>query len=801
MDLLRRLLSSVNTMSLTGTVSNGVVRCSDAQSIQLFHVIRSCFLCGCRRFPGLSAACDLMFLLIVPEFLGVFACDLDLIAYLCTCKAMSSFASEMFQDKMRTAHFYSDDAIMRDEELILTLVTSLQAIEKLTFLSDSKCLANQRLVASLRNICFEPMTFKDEEQSRRHDAVVPVADLHDGICPQSDEDLFSAFLSREDETPVSPTDGGAELDLDGVDFTEEEHHLDPPSEKRKQSSERGTAEKSDGGDNVFDGVVGMTAWAFSSSNEGQKVPYLKGLLSDSSKDLFLESFVESTEDAKETTEFTEEGIAGVDECPTDVEPEIQCVVPDKVLCASDLATPIVDAFGLEIHHTPREDPEFVLSLRDVADISADTVKRQRARSAVLRRSATPVEQKDAGKQLRREMLSMSTMSFEDLPDEAQDAKQAQSGAERDDPIDAIASLIGTWETSKVEHRQGLMRAANAKFPVRPSALTASTLTREDIAGESPPPSSSNSPRESNRAASLLASGGGEDTFSDSDHMSSTRSMSSASVPVIGACSRGQGLLSRLKMPQRKPKEEQIALQGGLCLGCKERLSVTLFSAPPYCHFTNCCYCDNCHKGDMRVIPARVAERWDFDQRRVCQEAAKFLDANRTHPFIPISRILQTKVPSQAVLRKVHYLRLGLTKIKEILRERQCDFLDPFSNVVASMLEVHVAEGHDLYSMGDLINIARKGTNSPLYSTLTSLVSTGEDHIQACETCQVVARHCPICGSGRPVYKFQVTEYHACPECQTVYHKICIKRADSECPRCFRLQQRTRQTALSDVRPR
>ena len=26
--------------------------------------------------------------------------------------------------------------------------------------------------------------------------------------------------------------------------------------RRKQSSERGTAEKSDGGDNVFDGVVG-----------------------------------------------------------------------------------------------------------------------------------------------------------------------------------------------------------------------------------------------------------------------------------------------------------------------------------------------------------------------------------------------------------------------------------------------------------------------------------------------------------------------------------------------------------------
>ena len=59
-------------------------------------------------------------------------------------------------------------------------------------------------------------------------------------------------------------------------------------------------------------LAGMTAWAFSSSNEGQKVPYLKGLLSDSSKDLFLESFVESTEDAKETTEFTEEGIAGRD---------------------------------------------------------------------------------------------------------------------------------------------------------------------------------------------------------------------------------------------------------------------------------------------------------------------------------------------------------------------------------------------------------------------------------------------------------------------------------------------------------
>ena len=46
----------------------------------------------------------------------------------------------------------------------------------------------------------------------------------------------------------------------------------------------------------------------------------------------------------------------------------------------------------------------------------------------------------------------------------------------------------------------------------------------------------------------------------------------------------------------------------------------------YCHYLGYYFCTNCHNGDIRVIPARVAERWDFEPRKArssfCKMSAK-----------------------------------------------------------------------------------------------------------------------------------------------------------------------------------
>lgn len=35
----------------------------------------------------------------------------------------------------------------------------------------------------------------------------------------------------------------------------------------------------------------------------------------------------------------------------------------------------------------------------------------------------------------------------------------------------------------------------------------------------------------------------------------------------------------------------------------------------YCHYLGLYFCTSCHQSEIRVIPARVAERWDFEPKK------------------------------------------------------------------------------------------------------------------------------------------------------------------------------------------
>eukprot|EP00435_Cladocopium_sp_Y103_P034665 s565_g9.t1 len=116
-DLLRQLQKAVRTVILTATVSNSCVNCSHSLCGQLFRLIRSCLLAGCRRFHGAKLTEDFLFLLVVPEFVGsrAFKYDLEFIAHLCVSHNVGSFVRQLFEDS-RANHFYCDCAIMRDED-------------------------------------------------------------------------------------------------------------------------------------------------------------------------------------------------------------------------------------------------------------------------------------------------------------------------------------------------------------------------------------------------------------------------------------------------------------------------------------------------------------------------------------------------------------------------------------------------------------------------------------------------------------------------------------------------------------
>lgn len=168
------------------------------------------------------------------------------------------------------------------------------------------------------------------------------------------------------------------------------------------------------------------------------------------------------------------------------------------------------------------------------------------------------------------------------------------------------------------------------------------------------------------------------------------------------------------MHPRPPKDVQVSRQRGLCPECRERLPSSLFHGPRYCHYLGYYFCTNCHNGDIRVIPARVAERWDFEPRKVCSAVAKYLDLQVNQALVPITSIRQTKVSSQQILTEIHTFRQKLSRIKGVVADYGCSFQEELSHSLAQ-LDAHVARGHDFYAMQDLIRIEIQGKKlSSLY---------------------------------------------------------------------------------------
>eukprot|EP00913_Durusdinium_trenchii_P016798 g15788.t1 len=202
-DLLRQLQKAVRTVILTATVSNSCVNCSHGLCAQLFRLIRSCLLAGCRRFKGAKLSEDFLFLLVVPEYIGVvvhescpvfgergstsksgaFHYDLEFIAHLCVGHHLASFVRQLFDDG-RVSHFYSDCAIMRDEDLHLAFVSSLMALEPVNFHPDSPDLAQQCLSASLENLRLIPVQWSSQGSGKLEDHLP--ASQPDKVLPRSD---------------------------------------------------------------------------------------------------------------------------------------------------------------------------------------------------------------------------------------------------------------------------------------------------------------------------------------------------------------------------------------------------------------------------------------------------------------------------------------------------------------------------------------------------------------------------------------------------------------------------------------
>lgn len=831
-DLLRQLQKAVRTVILTATVSNSCVNCSHSLCGQLFRLIRSCLLAGCRRFHGAKLTEDFLFLLVVPEFVGAFKYDLEFIAHLCVSHNVGSFVRQLFEDS-RANHFYCDCAIMRDEELHLAFVSSLMALEPVNFHPDSPDLAQQCLSASLDNLRLVPAQWifkgsgklEDHVPASRPDKAVPKSDIgalrskgskasmesgrsllgfiRGGALPQ--KPLAENPSSNVSELPKEKLQEEPQMELQSLQ-SKGEPTVEP-------AGETSTAEGSIQGKELPEEILGERMEPVELAEPAEPVEPVEPVETDVSEKLEEVALaLNETEELVRQLEADQSRWSEGEPLPAQVELEqqeallsdalLQCLTmeledhTDSPSCmqsasddqkppggdlpgsepetkerpkdggsAADLGMDIADAFGMGLGYGPPV-PQVDISVRDIVAAG------QRARHMRLRKPASVPEE-------------------EPIPaSPAPSQRRSRSPAEGDEALDVIASLEGLWLDSRKDTARRLMRASISSMTSQNSVSSTSSLQGHATAMP--------------HLLRLESSHSGN--ISDSDSESSSRQSVSTSTSITGSqaeklppfMSHGVHLEWKLKMHPRPPKDVQVSRQRGLCPECRERLPSSLFHGPRYCHYLGYYFCTNCHNGDIRVIPARVAERWDFEPRKVCSAVAKYLDLQVNQALVPITSIRQTKVSSQQILTEIHTFRQKLSRIKGVVADYGCSFQEELSHSLAQ-LDAHVARGHDFYAMQDLIRIEIQGKNCPLYTNISRCVMDCAKHIHSCPTCSQCAEQCPICASPTPVYPFEIETFHACNKCKKAFHKACFRRAGSSCPFC--LEGSTVSHAVSVVQAR
>lgn len=809
-DLLRQLQKAVRTVILTATVSNSCVNCSHSLCGQLFRLIRSCLLAGCRRFHGAKLTEDFLFLLVVPEFVGAFKYDLEFIAHLCASHNVGSFVRQLFEDS-RANHFYCDCAIMRDEELHLAFVSSLMALEPVNFHPDSPDLAQQCLSASLDNLRLIPVQWifegsgklEDHVPASRPDKAVPKSNMgalrskgskasmessrsllgfvRGGALPQKPfaENPSSnvSELSKEklQEEPLAELQSKGEpiVEPAGETSTAEGEIQDKelPEEISGERMELVEPVETDVSEkleevalalNETEELVRQLEADQSRWSEGEPLP-AQALLSDALLQCFTMELEDQTDSPSCMQSASDDGKPPGGDLPGS-EPETK-ERPQDGGSAADLGMDIADAFGMGLGYG-QPIPQVDISVRDIVAAG------QRARHTPLHKPVSVPEE-------------------EPIPaSPAPSQRRSRSPPEGDEALDVIASLEGLWMDSRKDTARRLMRASISSTTSQNSVSSTSSL--QGHAAAMP------------HLLRLESSHSGN--MSDSDSESSSRQSVSTSTSITGSqaeklppfMSHGVHLEWKLKMHPRPPKDVQVSRQRGLCPECRERLPSSLFHGPRYCHYLGYYFCSNCHNGDIRVIPARVAERWDFEPRKVCRAVAKYLDLQVNQALVPITSIRQTKVSSQQILTEIHTFRQKLSRIKGVVADYGCSFQEELSHSLAQ-LDAHVARGHDFYAMQDLIRIEIQGKNCPLYTNISRCVMDCAKHIHSCPTCSQCAEQCPICASPTPLYPFEIETFHACNRCKKAFHKACFRRAGSSCPFC--LEGSTVSHAVSVVQAR
>lgn len=208
-----------------------------------------------------------------------------------------------------------------------------------------------------------------------------------------------------------------------------------------------------------------------------------------------------------------------------------------------------------------------------------------------------------------------------------------------------------------------------------------------------------------------------------------------------------------------------------------------------CDYTGLYYCSACHWNSLAVIPARVIHNWDFEPRAVCQASLQLLRITAEKPLINLEQlnpILFSKVQELSLVKRLRQELQGIRKYLVVCREA----VD--KHLLWKFDRPHLLDNTELYSLQDLVDTC----SGDLPSRLHDIVDVYTDHIKKeCEVCRGRGHICEICKNEEILFPFALGAI-TCKDCFGVFHKQCLERRKSGCPKCLRIKKR-RQLADKD----
>lgn len=208
-------------------------------------------------------------------------------------------------------------------------------------------------------------------------------------------------------------------------------------------------------------------------------------------------------------------------------------------------------------------------------------------------------------------------------------------------------------------------------------------------------------------------------------------------------------------------------QGGECMKCSQTISE---STANLCDASGYYYCDGCFGKENIMVPARILNDWDFEERRVQHDRALQYRDHFGVTKLNVYDIAPLLVDRTPQLDAVDRLR---TRINTAI-----SYVQNCPNRGALTCS-HFSRGK--YTINELKKVKDDQAMDQLKEQLRDLV----DHVKGeCNRCRSMGRNCQICQDGDLLYLFEENVFE-CPKCASLVHETCVKH-NKECVNCRRV---------------